>query len=124
MNAPSGLQFTSDHEWVDVEGDTATIGITSYAADQLGDVVYVELPEVGTAVTAGTVVGEVESTKSVGELFAPMTGEVVETNERVVSKPELVNSDPFGGGWLIKVRFEELPQLISEDEYESMVGQQ
>jgi glycine cleavage system H protein len=122
MNAPSGLQFTAEHEWIDVEGHTATIGITSYAADQLGDVVYVELPEVGASITEGTVVGEVESTKSVGELFAPMTGEVIETNERVVARPELVNSDPFGGGWLIKVRFETLPKLMDEDEYESMVA--
>ncbi len=122
MNAPSGLQFTAEHEWVDVEGHTATIGITSFAADQLGDVVYVELPDVGTEITAGDVVGEIESTKSVGELFAPMSGEVLEKNERVVSKPELVNSDPFGGGWLIKVRFAKLPKLLSEDEYENLVG--
>jgi glycine cleavage system H protein len=124
MNAPSGLQFTADHEWVDVEGRVATIGITSYAADQLGDVVYVELPDVGTEIAAGTVIGEIESTKSVGELFAPVSGEVVESNQRVVSKPESVNDDPYGVGWLIKVRFEELPQLLSADEYEKLVSEQ
>ncbi len=124
MNAPSGLLFTAEHEWVDVEGDTATIGVTSYAADQLGDVVYVDLPSAGDSLTAGTVVGEIESTKSVGELFAPVSGEVVEANQRVLAKPELVNDDPYGVGWLLKVRFEDLPELLSADEYEKLVGEQ
>jgi glycine cleavage system H protein len=124
MNAPDGLQFTAEHEWVDVEGHTATIGVTSYAADQLGDVVYVDLPSAGELVTAGAAIGEIESTKSVGELFAPVTGKVLEVNERVRSKPELINSDPFGRGWLLKVRFEQLPKLLSADEYQSLVGEQ
>ncbi len=124
MTQPSELKYTTDHEWVDVAGDIATVGITSYAAEQLGDVVFVQLPNVGDMVTAGAVVGEIESTKSVGELFAPVDGEVLEANERVVAKPELVNDDPFGNGWLIKVRFDQLPQLLTEHEYERLVGAQ
>ena len=117
------LQYTAEHEWVLVDGDTATVGITAYAADKLGDVVFVELPAVGAALAEGSIVGEIESTKSVGELFAPVNGEVVEANEGVVSDPSLVNSDPFGAGWLIKVKFTELPTLLSHDEYTALVGE-
>jgi len=117
------LQYTAEHEWVLVDGDTATVGITAYAADKLGDVVFVELPSVGAALAEGSIVGEIESTKSVGELFAPVNGEVVEANEGVVSDPSLVNSDPFGEGWLIKVKFTELPTLLSHDEYTALVGE-
>ena len=117
------LQYTAEHEWVLVVGDTATIGITAYAAEKLGDVVFVELPSVGSDVASGAVVGEIESTKSVGELFAPVNGTVAEANEAVVSDPSLVNSDPFGEGWLIKVTFTELPALLSYDEYTALVGE-
>ena len=117
------LKYTADHEWVLVDGDTATVGITAYAADQLGDVVFIELPEVGGSLTSGTVVGEIESTKSVGELFAPVDGTVTEVNDAVVASPELVNSDPFGDGWLIKVTFTELPTFLSYDEYSALVGE-
>lgn len=117
------LKYTADHEWVLVDGDTATVGITAYAADQLGDVVFIELPEVGGSLTSGTVVGEIESTKSVGELFAPVDGTVAEVNDAVVANPELVNSDPFGEGWLIKVTFTELPTFLSYDEYSALVGE-
>lgn len=117
------LQYTAEHEWVLVEGDTATVGITAYAADKLGDVVYVDLPAVGSDVASGTVVGEIESTKSVGELFAPINGTVVEANEAVVADPGTVNSDPFGAGWLIKVQFAELPSLLSFDEYTALTGE-
>lgn len=117
------LKYTQDHEWILVDGDTATVGITAYAADQLGDVVFVELPEVGGSLTTGTVVGEIESTKSVGELFAPVNGTVTAVNDAVVSNPELVNRDPFGEGWLIKVAFTELPALLSYDEYTALVGE-
>jgi glycine cleavage system H protein len=99
------------------------VGITAYAAEKLGDVVFVELPAVGTAVTEGTVVGEIESTKSVGELFAPVSGTITETNDAVVSSPELVNSDPFGDGWMIKVSFSELPAMLTADEYTALVGE-
>ena len=119
----SDLKYTVEHEWVLVEGDIATVGITAYAADKLGDVVFVDLPQVGSDVASGTVVGEIESTKSVGELFAPVDGEVAEINEAVVASPELVNTDPFGEGWLIKVRFTELPALLTHAEYSALVGE-
>ena len=124
MAVPSDLQYTSDHEWISVDGDVATVGITAYAADKLGDVVFVELPDAGSRVEGGSVVGEIESTKSVGELFAPVDGEVLETNSGVVDSPELVNSDPFGEGWLIKVRFESLPDgLLDAAAYGELVGE-
>ena len=123
MADKSTLQYTSEHEWVLVDGDVATIGITAYAADKLGDVVFVDLPEVGAHVENGKVVGEIESTKSVGELFAPVDGEIVESNQTVVDSPELVNTYPFGEGWLIKVRFADLPELMSFDEYTALVGE-
>lgn len=113
--------YTSEHEWVTVDGDVATVGITAYAADKLGDVVYVDLPAVGTTVAAGRVVGEIESTKSVGELFAPVDGEVVERNEAVIADPALVNADPTGAAWLIRVRFTALPTLLSAAEYEELI---
>lgn len=103
MTDLSTLSYTEEHEWIAAEGTTLTIGITDYAAEKLGDVVFVELPAVGTAVTAGTVVGEIESTKSVGELYAPVDGTIVEINDAVVDDPSLVNAAPFEGGWLIKV---------------------
>ena len=117
------LQYTAEHEWVLVDGDIATVGITAYAADKLGDVVFVELPKNGSALAEGAIVGEIESTKSVGELFAPVDGEVVESNDAVVSDPSLVNSDPFGEGWLIKVKFTALPTLLSHAEYTALVGE-
>ncbi|GAA1820029.1 glycine cleavage system protein GcvH [Agromyces neolithicus] len=123
MTEPSALQYTEEHEWIDVDGDVATVGITDYAAEKLGDVVYVDLPAAGTTVTEGTVVGEIESTKSVGELFAPVNGEVVEANQAVVDTPELVNSDPFGEGWLLKVRTSSMPKLLTHDEYRAFVGE-
>jgi len=103
MTDLTALKYTDEHEWLAVDGDTATVGITDYAADKLGDVVFVELPAVGTEITAGSVVGEIESTKSVGELYAPLAGTVTEVNDAVVDDPSLVNADPFAGGWLIKV---------------------
>ncbi|HEV7185422.1 MAG: glycine cleavage system protein GcvH [Leifsonia sp.] len=123
MAAPQDLKYTAEHEWVLVDGDTATVGITAYAAEKLGDVVFVELPEEGSDLAEGKVVGEIESTKSVGELFAPVNGTVAEINSAVVDSPELVNSDPFGDGWLIKVTFTELPTLLSYDEYAALTGE-
>ena len=117
------LQYTAEHEWVLVDGDVATVGITAYAADKLGDVVFVDLPDAGDTVASGKVVGEIESTKSVGELFAPVDGEIVESNQAVVDAPELVNSDPFGDGWLIKVKFASLPTLLTFAEYSALVGE-
>jgi glycine cleavage system H protein len=123
MATESELQYTAEHEWVLVEGSTATVGITAYAAEKLGDVVYVDLPDVGTALASGSIVGEIESTKSVGELFAPVNGTVLEKNSAVEDTPELVNSDPLGEGWLIKVEFTELPPLLSFDEYTALLGE-
>lgn len=120
MTDKTQLQYTAEHEWVLVEGSIATIGITDYAAEKLGDIVFVDLPKVGASVSAGTVVGEIESTKSVGELFAPVDGTVVAANDAVVGSPELVNADPFGEGWLIKVEFAALPALLNLDEYTAL----
>lgn len=119
---PNSLKYTSDHEWVRVEGDLATVGITQYAADSLGEVVFVALPTVGDSIKRGSIVGEVESTKSVGEIFAPVEGEVVEINPSVVDSPDTVNSDPYGAGWLMRIRFEELPDLIDHIEYSALIG--
>ncbi|MBG6239353.1 glycine cleavage system H protein [Mycetocola sp. CAN_C7] len=124
MADKTALKYTPEHEWLDIDGDVATVGITDYAADKLGDVVFVELPDVDGTLASGTVVGEIESTKSVGELFAPVDGTVTEQNTDVVDDPSLVNSDPFGAGWLIKVRFDALPDgLLSWDEYSVLVGE-
>ena len=118
------LKYTPEHEWLDIDGDIATVGITDYAAEKLGDVVFVELPDVDGTVASGTVVGEIESTKSVGELFAPVDGTVTEQNSDVVDDPSIVNSDPYGAGWLIKVRFDSLPSgLLTWDEYSALVGE-
>ena len=123
MANPQELKYTEEHEWLKVDGDSAVVGITAYAAEKLGDVVYVELPKVGAAVVAGTVVGEIESTKSVCELYAPATGTVLAVNDGVVSNPELVNDDPFGAGWLIKISITDLPALLSADEYTALTGE-
>lgn len=120
---PETLGYTKEHEWVKVDGDIATIGITQHAADALGDVVYVALPNVGDAITAGAIVGEVESTKSVGEIFAPVAGDVVEANNAVVDAPDTVNQDPYGAGWLIKVRFSDLPALLDASAYKALIGE-
>ena len=123
MADTAALLYTAEHEWIAVDGDTLTIGITAYAAEQLGDVVYVDLPKVGRTITAGSVVGEIESTKSVGELYAPVDGEVLEINEAVVATPELVNAEPFDGGWLIKVRVAGAPTgLLSADDYAALTA--
>ncbi|MGB3413683.1 MAG: glycine cleavage system protein GcvH [Microbacteriaceae bacterium] len=118
------LKYTKDHEWIRVEDDIAVVGITDYAADQLGDVVYVDLPAAGTSVSAGKVIGEVESTKSVGEIFAPLDGEIVEVNEVVSENPELVNHDPFGAAWLVKIRFTNMPaDLLDEAAYQALIAE-
>ena len=103
MSNPTNLQYTAEHEWIAVDGDNAKVGVTAYAADALGDVVYVDLPAVGSTVTAGESCGELESTKSVSDVYAPVTGEVVAVNEALDATPELVNTDPYGAGWLFEV---------------------
>ena len=123
MSLDANLSYTSEHEWVAVDGDIARIGITDYAADKLGDVVFVDLPQAGTPAVAGRVVGEIESTKSVGELYAPVDGEIVEVNDALADDPSLVNSDPYGAGWMIAVRFTELPELLGADEYAALTAE-
>jgi glycine cleavage system H protein len=123
MANPTHLQYTKEHEWIKLDGDTATVGITKYAADALGEIVYVDLPKVGSSTTYMKICGEIESTKSVGELYAPMDGEVVEINDSLTSAPDAINSDPFGEGWLIKIRYTQLPELLSSTEYDALVGE-
>jgi glycine cleavage system H protein len=108
---PTDLRYTKDHEWVRVDGDQATIGITEYAASQLGDIVFVELPEAGRTVDQFKPFGVVESVKAVSDLFAPLSGEVLESNPELRSKPELVNSEPYGKGWMLRLRVAEPKQL-------------
>ncbi|QDY89180.1 glycine cleavage system protein GcvH [Arthrobacter sp. UKPF54-2] len=117
------LQYSDEHEWVAREGgNVVSIGISAVATDALGDIVYVDLPEVGATVTAGETCGEVESTKSVSDLYAPVTGEVTEVNDAVVSDPALINSDPYGAGWLFKVAVAEEGPLMSAEEYAAANG--
>ncbi|MGW6061241.1 glycine cleavage system protein GcvH [Streptomyces sp. NPDC055189] len=124
MSNPQQLRYSKEHEWLSATEDgVATVGITEHAANALGDVVYADLPEAGAAVTAGETCGELESTKSVSDLYSPVSGEVVESNQDVVDDPSLVNSAPFEGGWLFKVRVTEEPKdLLSADEYTEFSG--
>jgi glycine cleavage system H protein len=119
---PSELRYTKDHEWCRVEGNRAVIGITEFAQQQLGDVVFVELPETGTAVTAGEEFGTVESVKAVSELFAPLSGKIIEVNGKLQEDPELINQDPHGEGWMIKIEVTgTIEGLLTAAEYESFV---
>ena len=123
---PNDLQYTKEHEWVRIEANgTATIGITHFAQDQLGDVVYLVLPKVGSSVTKGTKIGEVESVKSISDLFVPLSGEVLEINKDVIDHPERINDDPHGTGWMIKVKLSdeaEVRQLLSSDDYDKTLA--
>lgn len=126
MSAPEELRYTEEHEWVATgSGDSVRVGITEYAQDQLGDVVFVELPEVGKQVSTGDVFGEVESTKSVSELFAPVDGEVAAVNNAVVDSPELINSDPYGEGWLIEIKIADpatVGGLLDSEAYQALTA--
>jgi len=123
MANPTNLQYSKEHEWVLVDGDIATVGITRYAADALGEVVFVDLPKVGASTTYMKICGEVESTKSVSELYSPLSGEIIEINKDLAGSPETINSDPFGAGWLFKVRYTEITGLLSSTEYDALVGE-
>jgi glycine cleavage system H protein len=123
MANPENLQYTKEHEWVLVDGDVATVGITQYAADALGEIVYVDLPKLGSSTSYMKICGEIESTKSVGELYAPMDGEVVEANSALGATPEAINQDPYGAGWLIKIKYTQLPELLTAAEYAALTGE-
>ena len=123
MANPENLKYTKEHEWILIEDDIATVGITKYAADALGEIVYVDLPKVGSEAAHMKICGEIESTKSVGELYAPMDGEITEVNKALDQAPDQVNQDPFGNGWLIKIRYSSLPDLLSSAEYDALVGE-
>jgi glycine cleavage system H protein len=121
MTTPEDSRYAKSHEYVHVEGEVGTIGITEYAQKELGDVVFVELPQVGSQLEAGDELGSIESVKAVSELFSPVSGEVVEVNELLTDKPELVNTDPYGDGWMVRVRLSdstEVEELMSAEEYE------
>jgi len=125
MNVPSELKYTKDHEWVKVEGDVATIGITDFAQCELGDIVYVEIETEGDSLDEGEVFGTVEAVKTVSDLFMPIKGEVIEVNETIESEPEAVNDDPYGKGWLIKVKIEDscaVENLLSADAYKEEIA--
>lgn len=124
-NIPSDLKYVSSHEWVRVEGDIATVGITDFAQSELGDVVYVDLPTVGRVVAAEDSIASVESVKTVSEIYAPISGEVVEVNDILGSQSDLVNTDPYGKGYLMKIRISELNQLeglLSADQYAEAIN--
>lgn len=126
MQIPDSLRYSTEHEWVRVEGDRAVVGITDFAQDSLGDIVYVSLPEVGASVAGGVAVAEVESTKSVSDIYAPVSGTVETVNEALAQRPELVNGDPYGEGWLFAVTMSdpaELDALLPADAYRALLEQ-
>ncbi len=124
MSVPEELQYTRSHEWVRTEGDTATIGITDYAQDELGDIVFVELPEEGATFDAGDSFGTVESVKAVSDIYTPVGGEVVEVNEALNDTPEKINEDPYGDGWIIKLRVSGEGDLLSASDYEQFLEEE
>lgn len=123
MNIPTDLLYSASHEWIRVEGDVATLGISDFAQSELGDVVYVDLPNIGRVVSAGETIGSVESVKTVSDIYAPVSGEIVEANEALGSQSELVNSDPYGKGWMVKIRLASQPDgLLDPDAYRATLG--
>lgn len=125
MNFPAELRYTKDHEWIRLDGDVATIGITDYAQDQLGDIVYIEIKELGKTLNAEDVFGTVEAVKTVSDLFLPVAGVLTEQNAVLVQKPELVNTDPYGEGWMIKMTVADtasVAELLDADAYKALVG--
>ena len=125
MGVPADLRYTRDHEWIRVEGDEATVGITEYAAHELGDVVFVELPDAGTTVEQASTFGVVESVKAVSDLFVPVSGEVLAANDALTGQPELVNSEPYGAGWMLRIRMTDpaqLDELLDAPAYEQLTA--
>ncbi len=124
MNVPNHLHYTSSHEWLSVEGDTAILGITDYAQSELGDIVYLDLPEVGRVVTAGQSVGTIESVKTVSDIYTPVSGEIIAINEKLASMSELVNQDPYGEGWIMKIKMDGEPQnTITAEQYTLQISE-
>ena len=127
MNFPEELKYTKDHEWIRIEGDTATVGITSYAQGELGDIVYVEVETVGEELEENEVFGTIEAVKTVSDLFLPVSGEILELNEEIEDAPEKVNEDPYGEGWIIKMSISDTSQLeglLSAEDYKNEIGQE
>jgi glycine cleavage system H protein len=124
LSIPGDLQYTKTHEWVRREGDTATVGITDHAQDELGDVVFIELPKEGASFGAGDAFGTIESVKAVSDLYAPVGGEVVEVNSALEDAPEKVNEDPYGDGWIIRLRVSGEGSLLSAEEYEKVLEEE
>ena len=124
MAVPEDLQYTKSHEWVRTQDDTVTIGITDHAQEELGDVVFVELPDVGATIAAGDSFGTVESVKAVSDLYTPVGGEVVEVNSSLEDAPEKINDDPYGEGWIVKLGTSEVADLLSPEEYEKVVEEE
>lgn len=125
MNIPANLKYTKDHEWVAIEGDIATIGITAFAQSELGDIVYVEVESLDQTLDKDEIFGSVEAVKTVSDLFLPLTGEVIEFNEDLDTEPELVNQDPYGKGWMIKLKIsdaQEIEGLLSDEQYKDLIG--
>ena len=125
MNIPSELKYTKDHEWAKLDGDNLTIGITDYAQGELGDVVFIELPQVGSSVAKDETFGTIEAVKAVSDLFCPVNGEVLEVNETLEDTPDVVNTDPYGEGWMVKIKIEnesEWDSLMSAEDYKSHIG--
>ena len=125
MNFPSDLKYTKDHEWVKIAGDVATVGITDFAQRELGDIVYVDVNTIGETIDKEAVFGTVEAVKTVSDLFMPLSGEVLEVNKDIDSSPEIVNTDPYGKGWMIKMKITnaaEVGELLSADDYKKLIG--
>ena len=124
MNIPDNLLYSSDHEWVRIESGEAVIGITDYAQDALGDVVFVDLPDIGGVVSSGQSITEVESTKSVSDIYAPIPGTIIEVNHDLVESPELLNEDPYGDGWICKIQLpdDSMPDLLSSEQYGELIA--
>jgi glycine cleavage system H protein len=125
MNYPENFKYTKEHEWVLVEGDTGTVGITFHAQKELGDIVYVDLPKPGTKVETGQTFGSVESVKAVSDIYSPISGEVTAANEELASSPEKLNEDPHGGAWLVKIKLSnpsEVQQLLTAADYQTYIG--
>jgi glycine cleavage system H protein len=125
MKFPENLKYTKDHEWVKIDGDTVTIGITDFAQKELGDIVFIEVETVGETMDSGEVFGTVEAVKTVSDLFMPVNGEILELNEQLEDSPELVNDDPYGEGWMIKVKWDKKGEadLLSPEAYQELLGQ-